>query len=198
MFIPADSAQVTMTWSTAVTGDVAQCVFGVRNLTDLSALSICYAVIDIWQGNGPSTAYLNEEVVDTFTLTEVAAAIGSVTGQASEVAEQSCSVPGLVDATALPASNTYLLRKGTGLPGAAHRGRMFLPGAYESAVDAAGRLESSVYTSLTTKSGEFLSDLTSYDIPMVLFHATGVTPSDIVTTLNPAPWIGTIRGRLFA
>lgn len=97
----------------------------------------------------------------------------------------SASAVGTSSGTALPPNTAVMVEKITSRPGRSGRGRMFLPGFSEGAVDAAGQIAGASLTQLATDLTAFYTALVSVvgvSTPQ-LFHETTV-PSSAPTTIT--------------
>lgn len=188
---------ITMTWSTPVTGDVAQCTFSVDDTSPPTApLAVAALVLGAWTAVGHPI--LNEEIATAYTLVSIKAEEIAIPGGPTGIAATlPVAVAGTQSATPLPPNCTYLLRKQTGVAvgGRNFQGRLYMPGTYESAIDGAGNLSAGLYSGLVTRAANFLDDLDNATIPMVL-HDVGYTVLHPVAALGVKPTIATQRRRL--
>lgn len=77
---------------------------------------------------------------------------------------------------------SLLIRKSTLTPGRTGRGRMYLPWACdESGLDQAGQVEGAVVTATTDAFNDFLAELNTQGLPMVLLHTSAGTPSEVIS-----------------
>lgn len=104
--------------------------------------------------------------------------------------------PGLSTAPATTPQVALLLRKTTGLAGREHRGRMYLPGVPENAVETSGAIDPSFLSDTQSSVNTFMSDLTTAGHPMLLFHSDIATPADTVVSLLVDGKCATQRRRL--
>lgn len=95
-----------------------------------------------------------------------------------------------------PPQVSYLLKKGSGFAGRANRGRIFLPGVEETAVDPGGALTSGAISALQGAANQFLSDLGSLGQEMVILHENPALTPRVVTSLIVDGRVATQRGRL--
>jgi hypothetical protein len=99
-------------------------------------------------------------------------------------------------ASAQSAPNVAMLvQKGTNLGGRKGRGRLFIPGVPEASVDPSGIIAAGTITALNAVLGDFITDLQTNDVPMVLLHSDSTTPTP-VTSLNINATAATQRRRL--
>ena len=75
------------------------------------------------------------------------------------------------------------------------RGRLFVPGTPEAAVDPGGRLTSGTMTTATDAGQALLDELESRDLPMYLLHDDVSTAPNLVLGLVPSPFVATQRRR---
>jgi hypothetical protein len=106
--------------------------------------------------------------------------------------------PGLQGGAAIPQNSAYLIRKRTAVAGKQGRGRMYLPGVEESAVDALGNLTAQRITDLNVSGTNYLQrlvDNAKVGSAALLHSLVGDVPDDI-TTLQCDSKIATQRRRL--
>lgn len=78
-----------------------------------------------------------------------------------------------------PPNVTFLVRKRTALGGRANRGRLFLPGVAEAAVQNGGEIAAGTIAALQTACNDWLAGLTTLQMPMVLLHNASSDPTDV-------------------
>lgn len=117
---------------------------------------------------------------------------------------------GLTGNTMLPLNNAVVVKKQTGLAGRRFRGRLYLPGIPEDAVDDAGRVLGSFLTTINTAMAAFataVSTTVSPNCQVALLHKDIVKeakpeyvlesiPHTLITSLVADVEIGSQRGRL--
>ncbi len=189
--IPEGAAQVSIPFANASLSRPAQVVFGVVFLGGDAidaANNILFAFVQSIGGGvdsnvtiGPATIRIGQDpgdpVVATGTLSDVGGGIQLAT----------------------PANVALLFRKLTGLGGRAHRGRMYVPWALNSAVvNEGGFIEAATVASYAAVAADLLTELTTLGHEMVLLHdstSPDVTPT-LVTNLVPDGQVATQRRRL--
>lgn len=88
-------------------------------------------------------------------------------------------VMGAGAATASP-NVSFLLQKRTDFGGRRNRGRMYVPGVGEAAIDDAGKLTLAKVSAMQAAADGFVSDLLAATIdPVILHSAAGVAPTTI-------------------
>lgn len=92
-------------------------------------------------------------------------------------------------------STALLVNKASALGGRKNRGRMFFPGLIEADVGNAGVVTGTALTAFQTQFTSFLTNLSGANIPMVLLHTDGSTPT-LVTSLNVASLVAIQHRRL--
>lgn len=89
----------------------------------------------------------------------------------------------------------YLLRKVTASGGRRNRGRMFLPGVAETAVNNSGVINAGALTDQQGRADSFFDDMAAADMPLELFHTETLAPT-LLTSLAFDPRVATQRRRL--
>lgn len=99
------------------------------------------------------------------------------------------------------AGAALLIQKNTGLGGRSNRGRMYLPGIAEAAIDEGGVVESGYLSSAQTVATQFLNELSAPDSsphiqsPMVVLHSSGSEAPPQVLSLVVSSVMATQRNR---
>ena len=92
-----------------------------------------------------------------------------------------------------------LVLKSTGTGGRGGRGRMYIPGQSESAVDIGGFVQAATLTDAQSRVSTFLTTMDGDDLPMVLLHsedgAFAADPPHLITDLTVATVVATQRRR---
>lgn len=188
MVIPAGFAQVNLFYTGTAAPTGAQNTFGVDHSGLLSAGQVNDAVQDALDTAGWGTGYSS-----LLTVTKIVVKIGpDLTGQTDE---QTVSIPGTQGTAATAPNLAMLVVKSTSLGGRKGRGRMFVPGVLESAVDPAGIISDAVLTPIQGMLEALVTDLATVSVPMVLLHSDSTTPTP-VTGLNASGTAATQRRRL--
>lgn len=73
-----------------------------------------------------------------------------------------------------------LFKKRTNVGGRKHRGRFYLPGIIEAAVDAGGHLAGDAPTDFQAAATQFLSGLATAGLPMVVLHSDATDPTPVI------------------
>ncbi len=110
-------------------------------------------------------------------------------------------IQGTGSANPLPQNCAVLFHKRSATTGRRNRGRLFLPGMSEGAVDPAGRINGGEVAAFTALAANFLIAVkASVSVAeMVILHSEGVTTAPaptVVTSMNCDPVIATQRRRL--
>ncbi len=101
----------------------------------------------------------------------------------------------------LPQNSAVLFHKRSASAGRRNRGRFYLPGMSEGAVDATGRLAAADVTAFNNIAANFLAGVRASGsvAEMVILHSLGISPTGppaVVTSLLTDPVIATQRRRL--
>lgn len=84
-------------------------------------------------------------------------------------------------AAGLTPAVAYLVRKNTALGGREGRGRMFIPGGVESALDNSGNVISGTLAGLQAAFNNLFADMVAGFVPPVLLHNSATVPTDITS-----------------
>lgn len=165
-------------------------VFGLEREGTLTALQTAQQWGDAINNAGsPWTLLSNEVLTDQV---EVRLKIGGEL----HVAAVALTVTG-GDASAMaPPQVSWLIKKTTGFAGRSNRGRFFLPGAVEGAIDAGGALTPTALSNLQIAASQFLGDLGTLGQEMVVLHENPALTPRVVTALVVDARVATQRGRL--
>lgn len=90
---------------------------------------------------------------------------------------------------------SVLAEKTTLFGGRQGRGRMYIPGFPEAAIDSGGDLELANVTAMNDALADFLAALATADLAMSLLHGSGATPPYGVVALTVDPQVATQRRR---
>jgi hypothetical protein len=94
-----------------------------------------------------------------------------------------------------PPNVCWLVKKVTASGGRANRGRMYLPGVYESAVDNTGQLTGSEPADMQAQIDEWFAALAAIDVTPVILHSGSSDPTPVITVTVEAV-VATQRRRL--
>lgn len=94
-----------------------------------------------------------------------------------------------------PPNVAYLVRKNTNIGGRQGRGRMYLPGVNESAVDAAGGIAGTLIADLSGRLGTAFAGFIADNLPPVLLHEDALAPTPLIN-LDISGQVATMRRRL--
>lgn len=144
-------------------------------------------------------------VCNSTRLTHATLYVGQDGGPPTVFDSVGAAVVGSVTNAALPPNCAWLVRKRTDLAGRRGRGRVYVPGIAETAVDAAGIITGSWVSDMNTAFANFVDDLEDAGVPPgvltpVILHRSegaGVEPVPTpVTTFVTEAKIATQRRRL--
>ena len=187
MQIPVGYGQITVHYTGSAVPLGAVNVFGIQNVVDKSAAQITSNVLDAWD---PFMANLPDEI----QVSQISYKLGPSDDGLSF--DRPVTLPGeLTSAQGASPNVAFLLKKGTALGGRRNRGRLYLPGVTEGAVDQGGFLTGSWAADLSVAGASVLSQLGGDDIPMVVLHDGPGTPTQVQTLLCDAR-VATQRNRL--
>lgn len=172
MVIPIGFAQINYVLTGSALPYGAEVVFGVDNAGALSASAIAASV-----GNCFSTGAIDARLCSSVKLSECRAKLGPNNTGAMAVA--TFNLPGLQVASAITPGVSVMAEKVTALGGRKGRGRMFWPGASDTAFDDNGALTGANVTAWNASLANFLGDLTTIGLPMVLLHGDATTPTPV-------------------
>lgn len=141
--------------------------------------------------------YAQNRCVDSVSLVVARLVIGTSDPSAPIVFEASGDEEGGNTDTGIQPGTALLLTKHTNLGGRKGRGRCYLPGLSEAAVDAGGNLTGDV-SGMRTDAEKFWEDMTfgtPLEVP-VLFHDDDTTPPSPITDFSMSSQVATQRRRL--
>jgi hypothetical protein len=191
MEIPAGYAQCNLQFTGDVLPTGAECTFGLdigslpTNLLDL-ATQVAAAYV---------TAECVEDVVAGVELSSILIKAGpNATGPSVVLA---VNVPGTATGQSVGPNTAFLIQKNTNFGGRAGRGRMYLPGPSESAVDQNGLLNGSGATVVGGHWDDYLNLMAIYGTPLVLLHSSGspLTSPTVITSMTCDARVATQRRR---
>jgi hypothetical protein len=188
MTIPLGYSEIAMTWTGPAVPTGAVSVFGVdpaAGITD--PLGIATAV-----RNAVTSSSLMDRLSSNVTITNIHCKNGP--DSSGVFADLATSLVGASPGDSNPAT-AGLVNKTTALGGRKNRGRLFLPGLIEADVAQGGQITSTARTALQTQLTNFLTDLASSDVPMVILH-TGIETPTLVTGLTLSSLLAVQHRRL--
>jgi hypothetical protein len=103
---------------------------------------------------------------------------------------------GTQGANLLPQNCSALFKKSTGVGGRKNRGRFYVPGIAEALVGDTGVLSAGAITQFQGQADDFLGDLNTALLPMVVLHTSPLDTPTTVTALTIDTRIATQRRRL--
>jgi hypothetical protein len=187
MIIPVGTAQVTHIFSGNAVPNGAAVVYGVDNTGALTAGQVASTSHDIFKTT------LLTALTASITLERTLAKLGpNATGAVGEWSDP--STPVSADDTATP-QVSYLLTKRTSVGGRKGRGRMYVPCVAEDLVASTGVLTAPAMTALQGEADQFLADLDTAGIQMILLHNDSTVPY-VVVSLEVSQRVATQRRRL--
>lgn len=129
------------------------------------------------------------------TMIKISYRLGSAAAE-DPVVERAVEYIGLGGGNMTPINNAFIVKKSTGLGGRRFRGRNYLPGVSENAVDNSGLLEAGVANGINTNVQDMRTAMTAQGCEMALLHQSAPwNPTAVVTALCE-PVIATQRRRL--
>lgn len=189
MLIPVGYAQVNIKYTGAAVPLGAQITFGVQNTGSLTADQVADLVGDTYVG-----ANMDQNHVGACAVSSILVKLGpNDTGASSELAY---AIAGTLSGAAYSPNVGLLVQKITGLGGRKGRGRFFVPGQSESYISDGGLIDPAIVAADQANCTNFLADLSTAGVPMVLLHSTASPVPTPVTTLNVSPTVATQRRRL--
>jgi len=187
MTIPEGYGQATFEFTGAVLPTGAATTVGFENVADASASAIAFTMGALFEGT------LLEGLVDDVTLVNTHIKLGP--DDTGPTADQPSSTAGSgIDPPASP-QVSYLVRKVTALGGRANRGRMYLPGVSEDAVQGDGDVDPAALADQQDRADAFFDGADTAGHPLVVLHDGAGTPTPI-TSLAFDSRVATQRRRL--
>ena len=183
MTIPAGFAAVSVQYNQAFNLQPEQVTFGIEAAAYDEALADF--IIDKWRENFAPVCYNGDTIGPAVIRTSdnlVFSSTGAATAGTESGEGDSCQT-------------AYLIQKNTARGGRSGRGRWFLPGTVEPAINSGGSLTSGIQTDLLAAADGFLADLGAADVGLFLLHADGSTPDEI-TSFTVKNLVATQRRRL--
>lgn len=163
MIIPEGFAEITYRFEGQRLPNGAAVVFGVQNAGNLSATAVATAA------RTAATTGLMTNLNSGVGLVEVLAKLGPNEDGPSASATGTIA-GGVAIADALAPNSAFLVTKNTARGGRRGKGRLFLPGVSETVVDGNGDIAPATATNLQAELTEWLGNLNTAGIPMVLLH----------------------------
>lgn len=187
MTIPIGFAQVSVNFGGLACPSGATTTFGVFHDGNGTPSGLANIVKATWEAD------MLIPFATTLTLDSIAVKYGpDETGPSAEV---SSGAVGVDSGVAVAPNTSVLVSKITGLGGRKGRGRMYLPGISENAVDEGGNLSTAKINSIQTELDEFLLGMSNASRPVYLLHADATAPT-LVTSLECQSLVATQRRRL--
>lgn len=168
--IPAGSFEVSFVHQQQATLRLAVCTVGMTydgaDFDTDAAFVEGYWIADV-MGFGMSSSY---------HLTQVnwRSADGTIRSSSYDVA-------GPASGAAATPQVSYLIRKNTALAGRKNRGRLYLPGVMEVAVDSAGKVDSGYVTDITAAFTSFQTHCAAKSMTPVILHNSLESPTGITS-----------------
>lgn len=187
MIIPIGYAQVTHHFSGPTLPHGAVTTYGIQLLGSVGIVDRAIAVYNAFQGT------LMQVLADDVIHEAVTVKYGP--NNVGPMYEQGGSGTGGATGDVSPPQVTYLIQKKGSLGGRSNRGRMYLPGVVDTAVEADGAISSTYMTALTTEADAFLADLITAECPMYILHNASSDPTE-VQSLSASTRAATQRRRL--
>lgn len=190
MIIPESLAQVNLRWSWPVSGQTAECAFGVDNEASLFDADVIADKVETAYNAGD----LRTVQVTTIRLVSILVKLGPNETGASF--EKLTSQPGTLSGEGVQPNTSLLITKQTSFGGRRGKGRLYWPGIQDGVIDPYGSLTSGTASTFQTKFTAFLTGLSTADIPMSLLHADPGHSPYLVTSLVVQNLVATQRRRL--
>lgn len=191
MIIPADYAQVNLKFTGDVLPTGAEMTFGL----DISALPATLADLADAVANAFTVENCDSDIVAGVTLSSILVKAGpNLTGPSVELPY---AIDGTASGQSVGPNTAALIKKATNFGGRAGRGRMYLPGLSESAVDQNGLLNGTGALVIGGHWDDFRENLATYGTSMYLLHAEGSPLSNptAITNLSCDARVATQRRR---
>lgn len=190
-FIPEGFAEVTVQINIPGDAGPAFNIFGVQRDPLASAEDIAINVADTLNNvPGYTQIFSNQATIELITVRNKLGD-GSI-----QIHEETANFPGTNAGAVAPPQVAVLLQKSTGLAGRSNRGRMYAPAIVETQIDDAGRILAANLAGMQNAANNFLADLSTNNVPMVILHDSPALAPTTVTALNVAPVVATQRRRL--
>lgn len=188
MIIPVEYAQVNYRFGGAACPLGAEITFGIRHVASgLSAGEVAEAFRDFY---APSIlTYQQQDCILTNTHVKFGP---NDTGQFADVPS---NLDGDATGDAIAPQVSALITKTTNTGGRRGRGRLFMPGLPESAVDQSGVVDPANRAALTGVWEDFREAIAAADLPMVVLHSSGSVAPTTVTALSCQGQVATQRRR---
>lgn len=159
------------------------------------------APFDVTNANQVQTAFtgsMMQSFPPTVSFLGVTCYVGQDAADPIVVESTGATLPGTGSGTSLPPQCAYLVKKATNFGGRSGRGRMFLPGPNEGNISPAGVLDPAQITQVQGDVNDWLTALSTLDMPMLLLHAeeSVVNTPFLVTSLVVDSKVATQRRRL--
>lgn len=188
MIIPVGYAQINHFFVADAAPRGAQVVYGVDNTgSSLSAAAVASAAHDAFVAT--CLTLMTNEIQIGSTKAKLGPNATGLEAVFTDIVNGTRAQPNVTPQV------TLLAQKNTALGGRKQRGRMFLPGAAEEDVNAAGLVSTAALGSWNTTLTDFLAALVTNAIPMVLLHTDATAPSP-VTSMVLSELASTQRRRL--
>ncbi len=193
MIIPPGYAAISMPFAHSGLARRAFITFGVKNNTgQTTPQSIANAVFTAAAATTSLLSRIDADVV----MGPVIAAVGQDGGAPLSGEGANTQAGGLVGSS-VPSNVAVLIKKTSATGGRIGRGRSFLPWAVDEAtVDQVGIIAVSQVALIQTAVTNFLNNLSTGNVPMVILHSTALSLPPLVTALTPDRLVATQRRRL--
>jgi hypothetical protein len=190
MHIPTGYSQVNLRFTGISIPTGAECVFGVQpgnpptNPIDIANAVNTALINSVFSGMYTSDATISSILVKNGPVDTGPFAVLTTTRTGTNGADS--NVPQVAT----------LVRKGTAFGGRSGRGRMFIPSPVASGFDDAGVIDPSFLAGANIIVDDFLTELDTAGVPMVLLHTNPVLTPYTVTSLTVDTRAATQRRRL--
>lgn len=148
-------------------------------------LAVIWAASDTLRGNMSNSSSIERVIVRA-----------NYGGPDLFIGEAAIGVTGSSSGSATPPNVAFLYQKLSGLAGRTNRGRLYMPGVPEGAVDGDGFLTAAALSNNQGLADTFLSKLAADDLVLHILHTSAaITPTE-VNSLVAATKVATQRRRL--
>lgn len=190
MVIPDGYAQINLRWQWLVSGQTAECAYGVQLVDPGDSPADVADSVD--------NAYLTNTMVSLqvakITLVNIRVKFGPNDVGAS--LDRPVTHTGTAAGEGLAPNSSLLVTKNTAFGGRKGRGRMYWPGIQDGTIDDYGNVTAASFNTYQTKFSAWLASHVGSNIPLVVLHGSNPPLPYLVTSLAVQNLMGTQRRRL--
>jgi len=188
VIIPTGTCQVNLQFVGDNLPTGAEITFGVDNSTlDASPATVAGLIEDSIVGAGWMAAFVNDESIANIH-------VKNGPNETGPFADLGVTIGGEKTGEGSSSAVALLVKKNTGLGGKKGSGRLYIPGIAESDIGSDGTIDSTALGVYQASLSDWLSEMTSLDVPMLLLHNDATTPN-LVLSLAVDPVAATQRRR---